>query len=107
MAHRRLMMLTGLMLAAAGALVGATALADEPAAASPPQTALVSGLSLTAQLLQLMDTDQSGKVSREEFLRFMAAEFDFADKNRDGELDPKELRYLQNRIAHPVRGPGR
>lgn len=44
------------------------------------------------QLLGLMDTDRNGKVSRQEFMDFMAAEFDRLDTNKDGELDAKELR---------------
>jgi Ca2+-binding EF-hand superfamily protein len=62
---------------------------------------------LTAQLLQLMDTDKNGKVSKEEFMRFMEAELELADKNKDGELDPKELQYLQFRLSHPTKDPGR
>jgi Ca2+-binding EF-hand superfamily protein len=38
-----------------------------------------------------MDRDKSGKVSKEEFMTFMAAEFERLDKNKDGELDVKEL----------------
>ena len=49
------------------------------------------------QLLKLMDTDQSGKVSKEEFMRFMAAEFDRLDVNKDGELDVQELTRLRVR----------
>ena len=43
------------------------------------------------QLLKLMDTDQNGKVSRAEFMKFMNAEFDQLDTNKNGELDVKEL----------------
>jgi Ca2+-binding EF-hand superfamily protein len=80
--------------------------ADEPTVAASP-TQLKSGLSLTAQLLQLMDTNKNGKVSKEEFMRFMEAEFDFADKDKNGELDPKELRQLVYALSHPKNGPGR
>jgi Ca2+-binding EF-hand superfamily protein len=38
-----------------------------------------------------MDRDQSGKGSHEEFMAFMEAEFQRLDKNKDGELDVKEL----------------
>ena|ERR1700730_15815014 len=44
--------------------------------------------------LQLMDTDKNGKVSKKEFMRFMEAEFDLADRNKDGERDPKELQHF-------------
>ena len=38
-----------------------------------------------------MDIDKSGKVSKKEFLDFMAAEFDRLDSDKSGELDVKEL----------------
>jgi Ca2+-binding EF-hand superfamily protein len=38
-----------------------------------------------------MDRDQNGKVSRQEFMSFMEAEFQRLDVNKDGELDVKEL----------------
>jgi hypothetical protein len=91
-----------LALAAAASIA---ALADEPPVDNLGK--LKSGLSQTVQLLQLMDTDKNGKVSKEEFMRFMEAEFDLADKNKDGELDPRELQHLQYRLSHPVKGPGR
>jgi hypothetical protein len=43
------------------------------------------------QLLLIMDVDKSGKVSKKEFLEFMAAEFDRLDADKSGELDVKEL----------------
>src|SRR5580692_1588724 len=43
------------------------------------------------QLLLIMDTDKSGKVSKKEFLEFMGAEFDRLDSDRSGELDVREL----------------
>ena len=43
------------------------------------------------QLLLLMDTDKSGKISKHEWMKFMEAEFDRLDKNKTGELDPQEL----------------
>jgi hypothetical protein len=53
------------------------------------------------KLLQLMDKDQNGKVSREEFMAFMRAEFDRLDVNKDGELDVKELTALRVSARHP------
>jgi len=49
------------------------------------------------QLLLLMDRDQSGKVSKQEFMSFMEAEFQRLDINKDGELDVKEL--TQSRLV--------
>jgi EF hand domain-containing protein len=86
--------LAAALLIAAGSMAAFAAVADEPADAATGNK-LKSGLSPTVQLLQLMDTDKNGKVSKEELLRFMEAEFDLTDKNKDGELDPKELQHLQ------------
>lgn len=47
-----------------------------------------------AELLRLMDQDRNGKVSKEEFLSFMSAEFDRLDRNKSGELEPEELSRL-------------
>jgi Ca2+-binding EF-hand superfamily protein len=35
-----------------------------------------TGEALAREILKLMDTDKNGKVSRQEFMRFMEAEFD-------------------------------
>ena len=43
------------------------------------------------RLLLLMDRDQSGKVSHQEFINFMEEEFKRLDVNKDGELDVQEL----------------
>jgi hypothetical protein len=50
------------------------------------------------KLLLLMDTDKSGKVSKQEWMRFMEAEFDSLDTNHDGQLDVKELTQSQMRV---------
>jgi hypothetical protein len=89
------------MLAVAGSFTVTAIAADAPA---PADTAkLTTGLTPLEQLLELMDTDQSGRVSKAEFMKFMEAEFDFADKNKDGELDPTELKNLVYRMNHPYR----
>jgi Ca2+-binding EF-hand superfamily protein len=53
------------------------------------------------KLLLLMDKDQNGKVSRTEFMAFMAKEFDRLDVNKDGELDVNELTALRVSSKHP------
>jgi Ca2+-binding EF-hand superfamily protein len=42
-----------------------------------------------------MDADKNGKISRAEFMAFMAAEFDRLDVDKSGELDVKELEKSQ------------
>ena len=49
------------------------------------------------ELVRLMDRDQNGKVSRQEFMSYMAQVFDQLDVNKDGELDVDELSKLQYR----------
>jgi uncharacterized membrane protein YdfJ with MMPL/SSD domain len=43
------------------------------------------------QFLLVMDTSKSGKVSKDEWMKFMEAEFDRLDTKHDGELDVQEL----------------
>jgi hypothetical protein len=54
---------------------GGAALAAEPGK-------IAAGLYETKELLLLMDQDRKGKVSRDEFMQFMAAEFDALDTKR-------------------------
>ena len=56
------------------------------------------------QLLLMMDTDKNGKISKQEFLAFMSAEFDRLDKDKSGELDVKELAQSQLRPSAPAVG---
>jgi hypothetical protein len=98
--------LAGVVIMASGLLSASASLGDEPASA-PAGKKLKAGLSPTVQLLQLMDTDKNGKVSKEEFMRFMEAEFDLADTDKNGELDPQELRRFVYRVSHPGNGPER
>ena|SRR5271163_737607 len=58
----------------------------------PPSSERVfEGETEAKKLLKLMDTDKNGKISKQEFMAFMEAEFDRMDVNKDGELDVKEL----------------
>jgi hypothetical protein len=61
-------------------------------AASPkPQDRITLGENEVKQLLPLMDADSNGKVSKQEFMRFMEAEFERLDKEKTGQLDVKAL----------------
>jgi Ca2+-binding EF-hand superfamily protein len=66
------------------------------------QDKLVLGENEVKQLLLLMDTDQSGKISKQEWMKFMEAEFDRLDKDKKGQLDVKELTQSKLRASHPV-----
>jgi hypothetical protein len=85
------------VLIAAGAKVG-TALAAQDTSTQaadqvkkPNAKKVAEGEVEARRLLLLMDRDASGKVSHEEFMNFMEAEFVRLDVNKDGELDVKEL----------------
>jgi hypothetical protein len=85
-----------LALIAGGARFAGTASAAQAPAASdavpqPNPRNVAAGASEAKRLLLLMDRDKSGKVSKEEFMTFMEAEFERLDINKDGELDVKEL----------------
>lgn len=59
------------------------------------------------ELLLLMDTNKNGKISRQEFMNFMAKEFDRLDKDKSGELDPQELSHSQIRASHEFSSAGK
>jgi Ca2+-binding EF-hand superfamily protein len=71
-----------------------TAMAQSPSASpdtKQKEKKLAAGEVEAKRLLLLMDRDQSGKVSRQEFMSFMEEEFQLLDVNKDGELDVQEL----------------
>jgi Ca2+-binding EF-hand superfamily protein len=47
-------------------------------------------------LLQMMDKDKNGTVSKEEFMQFMSQEFDRLDADKSGTLENKEMRPIRN-----------
>lgn len=51
------------------------------------------------QLLLAMDTDKNGKISKQEWMAFMEAEFDRLDKAKTGQLDIKELTQSKLRVS--------
>src|SRR5271169_3941744 len=76
------------VLVSAGAMLG-PALAQKGDPKAQDKLALAEGE--VKQLLLLMDTDKNGKISKQEYMKFMEAEFDRLDKSKSGELDVKEL----------------
>lgn len=66
---------------------------------------VAAGEAQARQLLRLMDTDKNGRVSRQEFMRFMEAEFDRMDVDHNGELTVQELAKFPSGGSHP--GPHR
>ena len=90
---------TWLMLIAAGSVVAQD---SDPKAEAQKEKKLAAGEREAKKMLLLMDTDKSGKVSQQEFMSFMEAEFQRMDINKDGELDVKEL--TDSRVQVRTRG---
>jgi Ca2+-binding EF-hand superfamily protein len=94
---RVLGLFTGLV--AAGVTPGSI-VAQTTANVPKPQDRLAIGENEVKQLLLLMDTDKNGQISKLEYMTFMEAEFERLDKNKNGELDVKELTQSKLRSSH-------
>src|ERR1700680_4873394 len=87
-------------LVATWAILG-TAVAQRQALPKPQDKLALGGPEVT-QVLLLMDTDKNGNISKQEWMKFMEAEFDRLDKDKKGQLDVKELTQSKLRVSHPV-----
>jgi hypothetical protein len=73
---------------------GALAVTDvEP----KPQDKFARANENVKELLLLLDTNKNGRISKQEWMNFMEAEFNKLDKDGNGELDRKEL--LQTKLS--------
>jgi len=52
-----------------------------------------------AQLLRLIDVDNTGKITKQQWMDFMATEFDRLDTNKSGVLDREELSRSRLRVS--------
>lgn len=89
-----------LILTAGISLATFTAAFAQRASTPKPQDKYRLGEADVKQLLLLMDTNKNGKISKQEYMSFMEAEFDRLDKDKSGELDPAELSHSQLRASH-------
>ena len=85
------------MLATTSGILG-TAVAQK-ATVPKPQDKLAIGEDEAKQLLRLIDTDKKGKISKQQWMKFMESEFDRLDKSRSGELDVTELMQSKLRVS--------
>jgi hypothetical protein len=97
---RRTMLLVILAVTALFAMVGTT-IAAQKETTPKAQDNVAVGEPEVKQMLPLMDQDKDGKVSKQDFMEFMAAEFDRLDETKEGKLDVKKLTQPP---AKPVRG---
>jgi hypothetical protein len=79
------------------ALMGVSGLVALADVTPKPRDKFVLANENVKELLLLLDTDQSGRISKREWMNFMEAEFNKLDKDGNGELDPKEL--LQSKLS--------
>jgi hypothetical protein len=86
------------MLAASGVMLR-TGVAQK-ASTPKPQDKLALGEDEVKQLLLLIDTEKKGKISKQEWMKLMEAEFDRLDKSKNGELDVMELTQSRLRVSH-------
>jgi hypothetical protein len=82
------------------AMVGTT-IAAQKAPTPKAQDNVAGGELEVKKMLPLMDEDKDGKVSKQDFMKFMEAEFDRLDKTKERKLDVKKLTQPP---AQPVRG---
>jgi|SRR4029077_11777871 len=75
-----------------------TAVAQK-AAVPKPQDKLAIGEDEAKELLLLIDSDKKGKISKQQWMKFMEAEFDRLDKTKSGELDVTELMQSKLRVS--------
>lgn len=76
------------MVAAGSMFVNA---APQKAAVPKPQDKLALGEEEVKKLVVIMAPDGSGTVSKQEYMKFMEAEFQRLDKEKKGELDVKNF----------------
>jgi hypothetical protein len=77
--------------------LSAIAIAQTTTAGPKQPDKLAIATDTAKQLMLLMDMDKNGKISKDEWMKFMSAEFDRLDLDKSGELDPREL--LQSNVS--------
>jgi len=108
-----LLALAGILSAGLAAAQTAPAPAAAAAAAAEPYNHPHHREAQRARLMQFMDTDRDGQISREEMQsaharmgeRQMSA-FDGADANKDGKLSADEMKAFRQAMAPHQGGPG-
>jgi hypothetical protein len=79
------------------ALIGATLIstgasfAQEKAGLPKEADRLAIALDSAKQLLLFIETNKDGKISKQQWMDFMSAEFDRLDREHRGEIDPRRL----------------
>ena len=85
------MSMTQKIIALAGVLLIAGAVATAEAAKKRVPSRAHEEAVETSELVKMLDIDKNGVVSKEEFMNFMSREFDRLDVNKNQQLEPSEL----------------
>lgn len=89
----------GMIAAGIAAMALGAAQNGSPGPPEKRQKNLIAGEKEAKKLILLMDKDHNGKVSKQEFMSFMEAEFDRLDKDKNGSLDVQELTQARVRTS--------
>jgi hypothetical protein len=76
--------------------------AAQKASVPKPQDKLTMGEDEFRRLLLLMDPDEKGMISKQEYMKFMEAEFERLDKTKQGELNARELTHSNLAVSRSV-----
>jgi len=76
-----------------------TSFAQDTASVPKQQDNLAIGERDAEQLMLLIGPNKNGKVTKQAWMKFMAAEFDRLDKDKGGSLDVKELAESRLRVG--------
>lgn len=57
--------------------------------------------------MKMMDTDNDGVVSKEEFVKHAESRFEKHDKNQDGKLSEDEMKMMQMMHMNKMKGEGK
>ena len=105
--HRRIVHVTiaAVLLAGAMAVKVHAGQAEKSTGVPPPtpeqakrERQLVDATEAARNLLLAIDTDKRGRISKEEWMKFMEAEFDRLDTDHKGQLDVDELTKSRIRV---------
>jgi hypothetical protein len=91
LSHRVTVIVVISALVAVGSIIGTAAAQKD--STPKPQNKLALGEDQVRQLVLLMETDPRGKVSKQQYMKFMEAEFERLDRDKNGELDVKALTH--------------
>jgi hypothetical protein len=95
----RLIVILAVLIAVAAFLGTAAA---QKASVPRAQDRLALGEEHVKQLLLIMETDKGGIVSKQEYMKFMEAEFQRLDKSHQGQLNARELNQSTLSASHFV-----